>query len=101
MARYLVYLAGLAIGLAAVRRPWLALFHLVGGLAYCRAPLQRLRRRAPKPGPGDTARAVLFVPVIRLVGDLAKMAGYPVGIVRRLRSPELRHAVHAYRNRWR
>lgn len=44
----------------------------LGGLAYCGRPWARMPRREPE--------AVALVPVIRLVGDLAKMLGYPVGV---------------------
>jgi hypothetical protein len=42
------------------------------------------------------AQAAALVPLIRLVGDLAKMAGYPAGVTRRRRTPELREQVEAY-----
>jgi hypothetical protein len=45
---------------------------VLGGLAYCRRPWMRLPRREPI--------AVALVPVIRCVGDVAKMLGYPVGV---------------------
>jgi hypothetical protein len=44
--------------------------------------------------PGDKVKAILWVPVIRLWGDLAKMVGYPVGLFWRLR-----HADHIHRGR--
>jgi glycosyltransferase involved in cell wall biosynthesis len=64
-------------------RGWLLL--LIGCAAYTRRPYARLlpllgglRRR-------DVAYALGLVPVIRLVGDVAKMLGYPVGVWWRLR----------------
>jgi hypothetical protein len=69
---------------------------LAGGAAYSRAPFGRLRRRAPALRGGDLARAAAYIPLIRLVGDLAKLAGYPFGRLRR-RSPAIRRAVAEYR----
>jgi hypothetical protein len=42
--------------------------------------------------PADRLRAVAWVPIIRVAGDLAKMAGYPVG-----RAWRLRHRPPAWR----
>jgi glycosyltransferase involved in cell wall biosynthesis len=95
-ARYGTY-AGSALLLAAARRrPWLLLGLAPGALIYTRAPLRRLRRRAPTLTSRELARAAALIPLIRLVGDLAKMVGYPVGVLRRLRSPQLRHDIAAY-----
>jgi hypothetical protein len=35
---------------------------------------------------GDKLRAILWVPLIRVTGDIAKMIGYPVGVVWRLKN---------------
>jgi hypothetical protein len=35
--------------------------------------------------PSQKLEAVGWVPIIRVVGDIAKMAGYPVGVLWRLR----------------
>jgi glycosyltransferase involved in cell wall biosynthesis len=56
---------------------WLGL--IVGVIAYCRRPWLRLAVIGRHLSPTDWMKAALFVPLIRLVGDLAKMAGYPVG----------------------
>ncbi|HEU4326088.1 MAG TPA: glycosyltransferase [Roseiflexaceae bacterium] len=82
--RYLVYTAALLVLAGALRRPWLLVLLALGGLAYCRAPLRRLRRRAPDLPWHELARAAALVPVIRVVGDVAKMAGYPVGKANKL-----------------
>jgi glycosyltransferase involved in cell wall biosynthesis len=67
--------------------PWLArsgksgwMILMAGGLAYCRRPLQRLMPQARALHGLQLALAVMLVPVIRLMGDLAKMLGYPVGV---------------------
>lgn len=165
--RYATYLGGSLLALVALRRRWLFGLHLLGAVAYCRAPWRRLgagvrgqgsgdkqtrdtrhetgERASGEVGkwesgsvrgweserPGDQQQkdanvrpkhrdpgifrqrtrvttmpwpnsalsvvwAAAYVPLIRVVGDLAKMLGYPVGIVRRLRSPELREKVREY-----
>lgn len=71
--RYAAY--GLALA-AFVRWRWLVPFVLVGAVAYCRRPVQRLQ--------SHTVRGIALVPLIRLVGDVAKMLGYPVGVWWRL-----------------
>jgi glycosyltransferase involved in cell wall biosynthesis len=57
----------------------------VAGAAYCARPYQRLLpmlRGLPLPA---ALYALAMVPVIRLTGDIAKMAGYPAGLLWRLR----------------
>ncbi len=43
------------------------------------------RKGYPPLSPGERMRAVMLVPLIRAVGDIAKMCGYPGGLVWRLR----------------
>jgi glycosyltransferase involved in cell wall biosynthesis len=100
LLRYTSYAAGAALALGAQQRPWLALALLAGAAAYCRAPLRRFLAGQPRPGPRATAQALALIPLIRAVGDAAKMAGFPAGMLRRWRSPDLRQAVRAYRTRW-
>ena len=38
--------------------------------------------------PPARARAFALIPIIRLVGDVAKMVGYPQGVWWRLRRPD-------------
>ncbi len=69
---------------------WLGL--AVGIAAYCRRPWQRLAHIGGRLTPLEFAAAALLVPLLRLVGDVAKMAGYPAGLWWRLRNharPEL------------
>jgi glycosyltransferase involved in cell wall biosynthesis len=94
--RYATYIALAALLAGAARYPWLLLLPALGALVYTRAPLRRLVRRAPGLSPRELAQAAALVPLIRLVGDLAKMAGYPAGVTRRRRTPELREQVEAY-----
>ena len=53
---------------------------LAGGIAFCWRPWQRLRRIGSGLNSQELAVAALLIPVIRVVGDFAKMAGYPVGL---------------------
>jgi glycosyltransferase involved in cell wall biosynthesis len=88
--RYGTY-AGLAWFLARGRRsPRLWPLALGAAAAYVRGPYARLLPALPALGPRDRAAALLAVPAIRLVGDLAKMAGYPAGLLWRARRHGLR-----------
>jgi glycosyltransferase involved in cell wall biosynthesis len=78
--RYTVY-AGLAAVL--VRYRGLSWLLPVGVAAYTRRPYQRLDLTGLSMA--ERGQAIALVPVIRLVGDVAKMLGYPVGVWWRLR----------------
>jgi len=66
------------------RRRWGALLILVtGGVLYLRRPLVRLAHQSESAG--AFWRAVPLLPLVRVTGDVAKMLGYPVGLVWRLR----------------
>jgi cellulose synthase/poly-beta-1,6-N-acetylglucosamine synthase-like glycosyltransferase len=86
IARYAVFLSGptlLVTGLLA--RSWLlmllALIPLIGVVALrSRIPYRRLARMWVGLGTVQKLQAALWVPVIRITGDLAKMAGYPAGL---------------------
>ncbi|MGI8424490.1 MAG: glycosyltransferase [Chloroflexota bacterium] len=82
--RYVAYLAGLVVGVRALRPDGRALaLLLIGGGAYLSQPFVRLAQQA------DNASAFFqaapLVPLARLLGDAAKLAGYPVGVWWRLR----------------
>jgi glycosyltransferase involved in cell wall biosynthesis len=94
--RYVTYTLALGLLAAAGKRPRLIGLLLPGALVYIRAPLRRLRRRAPALSANELIAAVALIPAIRLVGDLAKMAGYPAGVWRRWRSAELRKQIREY-----
>lgn len=85
LIRYFTYLVAVPLGLyaALVVSPWLWLVGLLAVLAYLRRPLQRLRQVHLKKAT-DWLIVLGWVPVIRVVGDLAKMVGYPVGVWWRL-----------------
>jgi glycosyltransferase involved in cell wall biosynthesis len=81
LVRYATYLIGapVLLALGALHTPgWWGVLAL-GGLIYCRRPWQRLARQWGKLSLGEKVRAAALVPIIRLVGDGAKMIGYPVG----------------------
>ena len=86
LLRYGVYATAALVVLAARRHQWLLGFLGLGALAYSRKPAKRLRQRAPALTKSETLRSLMLIPLIRLVGDCAKMAGYPVGV--RLRQAE-------------
>jgi glycosyltransferase involved in cell wall biosynthesis len=82
---YLVALPGL-LALGILHHPFWLLALLAGILAYCRTPFRRLCPYLSRLRPVDRLRAVLLIPVIRSIGDVAKMFGYPVGWLWRLRN---------------
>lgn len=85
--RYGTYLIALPalVALSVAHSPLWLLALLAGLLAYCRTPYRRLRKHLTPLSATDRLRAVLLVPVIRAVGDVAKMLGYPAGWAWRLR----------------
>jgi glycosyltransferase involved in cell wall biosynthesis len=80
--RYLTYLvaAPLLVTLALIHSPWWWLALLAGMAAYTATPYRRLWPMLASYGPLDRLRAVALVPIIRVMGDVAKMIGYPVGV---------------------
>jgi glycosyltransferase involved in cell wall biosynthesis len=84
LIRYITYLMALPAllghGLWGSLARWLGWLGLaLGVLVYCRRPWQRLRVVGKHLSPPQRVLAALLVPLIRLVGDGAKMVGYPVG----------------------
>jgi hypothetical protein len=85
LIRYSTYLVGLPAlvghGMGGSFARWLGWLGLaLGVVAYCRRPWQRLGVLGNDLKPGQWLIAALLVPVIRVVGDGAKMVGYPVGV---------------------
>lgn len=82
LIRYSTYLfvLPLLIGAALWLSPlaWLAL--AAGGLFMVWKPYRRLFQQWGALSPAGKIEAVLWVPLIRVWGDLAKMAGYPAGL---------------------
>ena len=86
--RYFTYfvLGPLLLALALVHSPWWWLALLAGLAVYTATPYRRLWPMLAPYNVFQRAMAVLLVPVIRVVGDLAKMIGYPVGVAWRWRN---------------
>ncbi|NJL94173.1 MAG: hypothetical protein HC915_10825 [Anaerolineae bacterium] len=86
VVRYVTYcvLLPLGVALGLVFPPaWVG---LVGaGLVYLRQPLRRLPGLWGGLSAPGKLQALLWLPIIRAVGDVAKMLGYPVGWVWRWR----------------
>jgi glycosyltransferase involved in cell wall biosynthesis len=85
LARYAVYAIAAGLLAGARRWPWLLALLGLGAAVYTQSPLRRLKRRAPALTRSEFIIAAAYIPFIRLVGDLAKMAGYPVGVMQRKR----------------
>jgi glycosyltransferase involved in cell wall biosynthesis len=83
-ATYFVAAPGILL-LAARASPWFLLLVAVGGAAYTRTPYRRLWPKLRGMPPLERLKAASLVPIIRVVGDVAKMIGYPVGVMWRLR----------------
>ncbi len=90
LIRYGVYLVGfpLLAGGALLAGGWMGLLCaaalLIGGAAYTRAPYRRLSTLWQSLPLSGKLQAALWVPVIRATGDIAKMLGYPIGVLWRL-----------------
>jgi glycosyltransferase involved in cell wall biosynthesis len=82
--RYVFYLGLLALALLGRKRPWLRLLSVPAFGWHLQAPLRRVWRRSRGMPALPRAVAVLLVPINRVLGDAAKMVGYPVGIALRL-----------------
>ena len=88
IVRYLAYAtAPFAIALG-VRNRLLWLVLLIAGMLYIRRPIRRLCQMTGDWPVERRLRALLLLPYLRLVGDIAKMIGYPAGVRWRLRRRE-------------
>ena len=85
--RYTTYLLLLPYLLRAIwRGRWQGLAGLLAGcVAYCSRPARRLWAATYGWRPPQRLRAFALVPLIRLIGDVAKMLGYPPGVLWRWR----------------
>ncbi len=82
--RHAIRYASYAVAVAAlVRRSRLAWLLPLGAVAYTRRPYARLQ--LGDLSLSERAYVLALVPVIRGIGDVAKMLGYPVGVCWRLR----------------
>ncbi len=96
-ARYLTYLVALPVVflLGLMIHPLLWLLVLPGGYVSMRQPYNRLRKLVASQrlkdishktyNAGELAYLLMMILIIRVVGDVAKMIGYPVGWIWRLR----------------
>lgn len=86
LVRYATYLG--AIPLSFVLLPFLPLVSvimwLVGAYALFGTPYRRLFRAWHRLSRVDKTASFLYVPIVRITGDVAKMIGYPVGVGWRL-----------------
>lgn len=83
--RYVTYL-GAPLLLGASRGHPLAVALLAAaGVVYCRRPLLRLWPSLPGLSLGQRLWAIALLVLIRLIGDVAKMLGYPAGLLWRVR----------------
>lgn len=80
-ARYVTYLLLSPILAVLMKKVHLTfgLFYLMGGVIYLRQPYRRLPELWGELSWQDKIQAAFWVLVIRGVGDIAKMIGYPVG----------------------
>jgi glycosyltransferase involved in cell wall biosynthesis len=95
--RYFTYLLAGPLLLILGRRKspcWWGLGSILAGLGMLATPYRRLWPRLRRLPWSGQLQAILWVPLIRVTGDVAKMIGYPIGWlwrIRRLsRRPELR-----------
>ncbi|OQY22396.1 MAG: hypothetical protein B6I34_05940 [Anaerolineaceae bacterium 4572_32.1] len=87
LIRYLTYLLAtpLLIALAVGHSVWWALGFLLGGMVMLGTPFKRLWPMTRGWSLWRRLGAFAWVPIIRLAGDAAKMIGYPVGVLWRMR----------------
>jgi hypothetical protein len=80
--RYLTYLAAVpVIAIAGVfLSPWWWALYAIGAAAMLQPSWRRLARMWGGLGLVQRVQAALWVPVIRVTGDAAKMIGWPVGL---------------------
>lgn len=85
--RYLTYLAALPVlvWLVVNGSLWWGLVLVAGAAVMFWTPYKRLMPALQALGNLEQLKAVLWVPIIRVTGDIAKMLGYPVGILWRWR----------------
>lgn len=84
LGRHLLRYAAYGFALLALaeggRVPFLWLLLFLGGAVYCYPPYRRLVGMAVGLSWSRKLLAAAYVPLIRVMGDLAKMVGYPVGL---------------------
>lgn len=86
--RYAAYLGGAVLVAGSFAWPWLALILIACASAYLAKFWRRVYKRRRQFGRG-WAGALLSVPVIVIAGDVAKMIGYPAGLLWRRQRGEV------------
>jgi glycosyltransferase involved in cell wall biosynthesis len=94
LIRYGTYTGLIALLVAGKRGRPLWPVALLAGCAHLRRPIQRLWSSDTPSSTAQRLTATALIPLIRLTGDYAKMAGYPIGVLWRLRQ-------HGWRWSWR
>jgi len=86
--RYVTYLVAVpAIALlGALFSPWWWTLYVIGTAAYTRTPYRRLVKMWGQLSTVEKIQAAWLVPVIRVTGDIAKMVGYPAGVMWRIKN---------------
>lgn len=86
-ARYITYgvlVPAIAL-LSLIIHPAFALLYALGGIAYLYRPFRRLPDLWGELSLWGRLQAIFYIPLIRVVGDVAKMVGYPIGLRWRMR----------------
>ena len=86
LIRYITYLviAPIIVWFSIMIHPLLLSLFLIGGAVYLYQPYRRLpvvMQDNPEQSPLAWIITIALIPVIRVVGDVAKMIGYPVGLL--------------------
>ena len=86
--RYLTYLVGgpLLLAMSLSCSPWWWLVLLAAAIVYTATPYRRLWPMLGRFSISGRLKALSLVPAIRVVGDVAKMIGYPAGLAWRWRN---------------
>ena len=81
LIRYGTYLVGLpGIALLGAISAWFLLLYVFGAALYLKRPYQRLIPALRSLNRSGQLKAIGWVPIIRVTGDIAKMMGYPAGV---------------------
>lgn len=84
--RYCTYSFGPLMFFAGFRLPPLWLLILIGAALYLKRPYQRLVPMIKGRPLFEQIEAFFWVPIIRVTGDIAKIMGYPIGVIWRLKN---------------
>ena len=84
--RYSAYLAGGGLAIAAARSPFARLALATGVVLHFHQAFRRVQQARCIASERERAVTYALVPVLVVVGDVAKMIGYPIGRVERARA---------------